>query len=108
MEKKSFATKELFGIDNDTYKEWLEIQMTPEMIWMNIEINHVKPIQPFNVSNDDDELKKAFNRKNKQPLLKELHFLKGLSFVFLEYQLHIKKAHQFLRLNEEGYKQEFY
>ena len=69
--------------------------------WSKIKIDHVKPIFMFDVSNDE-ELKEAFNCKNTQPLLKEVHAQKGIKFNFLDYQLQFIKAFQFLRLNEEG------
>ena len=71
------------------------------MNWSNIEIDHVKPICMFDVSNDE-ELKEAFNWKNTQPLLKEVHAQRGTKFNLLVYQLQFTKAYQFLRLNEEG------
>ena len=69
------------------------------MNWFNIQIDHVKPICLFDVS-EDEELKEAFNWKNTQPLLKEVHAQKGIKFNFLDYQLQFIKAYQFLRLNE--------
>ena len=45
--------------------------MTPEMIWTNKEIDQVKPICMFKIS-DDKELKLAFNWKNTQPLHKKV------------------------------------
>ena len=40
---KQSSTKENSGIGIDTYKKWIEYQMTPEMKWKKIEIDHVKP-----------------------------------------------------------------
>ena len=77
--------------------------MTPEMNWDNIEIDHVKAICLFDISNDE-ELKEAFNWKNTQPLLKQDHQQKGTKFNFLDYQLQFVKAYQFIKLNDqEGY-----
>ena len=76
--------------------------MTPEMNWTNIELDHVKPVCMFDVSKDE-ELREAFNWKNTQPLLKEVHQQKGSKFNFLDYQLQFIKAYQFLKLNgQEG------
>ena len=100
-ESKSSSTKEILGIDIDLYKKWIEFQMTPAMNWSNIEIDHVKAISLFDVSKDE-ELKEAFNWKNTQPLLKEVHQQKGTKFNFLDYQLQFIKAYQFLKINEEG------
>ena len=76
---KSSSTIAILGIDINTYKRWIEFQMTPQMNWSNIEIDHVKAICLFNVS-DDEELKLAFNWKNTQSLLKEVHSQKGVKF----------------------------
>ena len=51
---KQSSTEEILGIDVDLYKKWIEWQMTPEMNWSNIEIEHVTPIHlwshlPFNL-----------------------------------------------------------
>ena len=56
--------------------------MTPEMNWGIIDIDHVKPICMFDVSKHE-ELQEAFNWKNTQPLLKEIHSHKGTKFNFL-------------------------
>ena len=95
---KQSSTKDILGIDIDTYKKWLEFQFTPEMNWSNIQIDHVKPICSFDVSKDE-ELREAYNWKNTQPLLKHDHEKKGTKFNFLEYQLQFIKTYQFIKLN---------
>ena len=95
---KSSSTRDILGIDINTYRKWIEFQFTPEMNWLNIEIDHVKAICLFNVS-DDEQLKEAFNWKNTQPLLKQDNRQKGTKFNFLDYQLQFIKAYQFLKLN---------
>ena len=102
---KQSSTKEILGIDIDTYRNWIEWQMPPEMNCTNIEIDHVKPICLFDVSKDED-IKGAFSWKNTQPLLQQDHQQKGIKYNFLYYQLHIIKASQFLKLNEEGLNEE--
>ena len=47
---KSSSTRDILGIDIDLYRKWIEYQMTPEMNWNNIEIDHVKAISLFDVS----------------------------------------------------------
>ena len=98
---KSYSTKDILGIDIDTYKKWLEFQFTPKKNRKNIEIDHVKPICMFSISNDE-ELGEAFSWKNTQPLLKHDHQKKGTKFNFLDYQLQFIKAYQFIKLNEKG------
>ena len=97
---KSSSTLDILGIDVETYRKWIEWQMTPEMNWSNIEIDHVKPICMFDVTKDY-ELKEAFCWKNTQPLLKQDHRQKGIKFNFLDYQLQFIEAYQFLKINEE-------
>ena len=58
------------GIDIETYKQWIEWQMMPNMNWTNIQIDNVKPICLFDVSKDG-ELKEAFRYENTMPLIKE-------------------------------------
>ena len=98
---KQSSSRDILGIDIYFYKKWIESQFTPEMNWSNIEIDHVKPICLFDVSKDE-ELGEVFNWKNIQSLLKHDHQQKGIKFFFLDYQIQIVKAYQFLRLNEEA------
>ena len=104
---KQSSSRDLLGIDIDTYKKWLEFQFTPEMIWSNIEIDHVEPICMFDVTKDI-ELREAFNWKNTQPLLKHDHRQKGIKFDFLDYQVQFIKAYQFIKLNEERFNENFH
>ena len=99
---KQSSTKEILGIDIDLYRKWLEFQFTPEMNWSNIEVDHIKPICMFDVS-DDDQFKEAFSWKNTQPLLKQDNRQKGTKLNFLYYQLQFIKAYQFIKLNEERF-----
>ena len=98
---KSSSTIDILGINIETYKKWIKFQMTPEMNWTNIEIDHVKPICTFDLS-DDEQLKEAFNWINTQPLLKHDHQQKGIKFNFLDFQLQFIKAYQFLKIYEQG------
>ena len=98
---KSSSTLDILGIDIDSYRKWIEWQMTPDMTWDNLEVDHVKPICTFNIL-DDEDLKLAFNWKNTQPLLIKVHSQEGVQFNFLDYQIQIIKAYQFSKLNEEG------
>ena len=96
------STLNILGIDIETYRKWIEFQMTPEMNWSNIEIDQVKALCLFDVSKDE-ELGEAFNWKNTQPLLKHDHQQKGIKFNFLDYQLQFIKEYQFIKLNEERF-----
>ena len=66
---KSSSSKDLKGIDIQTYRKWIEYQMTTEVNWRKIEINPVKPICLFIVSNEE-ALQNAINWKNIQLSLK--------------------------------------
>ena len=102
---KPSSTKDILGIDIDLYRKWLEFQFTPEMNWLNIEIDHVKPICMFDVTKDY-ELREAFNWENTQPLLKEVHSQKGIKFNLLDYRFQFIKAYQFIKLNEERFSED--
>ena len=104
---KQSSSRDILGIDIDTYKKWLEFQFRPEMNWLSIEIDHVKPICMFDVTKDI-ELREAFNWKNTQPLLKHEHQKKGTKFNFLDYQLQFIKAYQFLKINEERFNKDLH
>ena len=43
--------------------------MTPEMTWKNIDLDHVKPLKSFNLT-DSEQLKQAAHYSNIQPLIK--------------------------------------
>ena len=77
---KSFSTIDILGIAVETYRKWVEYQMSPKMNWRNIETDHVKPLCFFDVS-IDKELKEAFSWKNTQPLLKKVISKKGLIII---------------------------
>ena len=104
---KQSSSRDTLGIDIDLCRKWIEFQFTPEMTWDNIEIDHVKAICLFDIS-DGDQLKEAFNWKNTQPLLKEIHQKKGIKFNFLDYQNQFIKAYQFIKLNEEGFNEDLH
>ena len=74
--------------------------MTPEMNRSIIEIDHVRPITSFDIS-DDEQLKEAFNWRNTQPLLKHDHRQKGIEYNFLDYHLQFMKTYQFIKLNDQ-------
>ena len=104
---KSSSTLNIMGIDFDSYRKWIEDQFTPEMNWNNIDIDHVKPICLFDVSKFED-LKDAFSWKNTQPIPKQFHQQKGTKVTFLDWQLQLIKAYQFVRSNEERLNQNFH
>ena len=66
------------------------------MNYTNNEIDHVKAICLFDVS-DDEQLKEAFNWRNTQPLLNQDHQQKGIKFNFLDYQIQFIKEYKFIK-----------
>ena len=80
---KQLSSGDILEIDKDLYRKWIDWQMTPDMIWDNIEIDHVRPISSFEIS-DGEQLKEAFNWRNTQPLSKEIHQKKGIKYNFLD------------------------
>ena len=98
---KQLSSRNILGIDIDLYRKWIEWQMTPDMTWDNVEIDHVRPISSFDIS-DDEQLKEAFNWRNTQPFLKEIRQKKNIKYNFLDYRLQFIKSYQFLKINEEG------
>ena len=89
----------------ETYRKWTEYQVTPEMNWSNIKMDHVKSICLFDTSKDE-ETKDAFNWKNSPPLSKHDHQQKSIKYNFLNYQLQFVKAYQNIKINEEGLNQD--
>ena len=69
---KQSSSRDILRIDIETYKMWIDFQMTPEMNCSNIEIDHVKPICMFDVFKDE-ELRDAFCWKTTQPLFTKDH-----------------------------------
>ena len=60
---KSSSTMDTLGIDFNTHRKWIEFQMTPDMKWKNIDIDRVRHISSFHIT-DDEQLKEPFNWKN--------------------------------------------
>ena len=56
---KTISTKDILGIGIDTYRKWIEFEMTLDMNWKNINIDHWRPIYPFDMSNEK-QLKERF------------------------------------------------
>ena len=78
---KQSCTEKILGTVIDLYKKRIEWQFSPEKNRSIIEIDHVRPICMFDVS-EDEELKETFCWKNTQPLLKKDHQQKGLGLCF--------------------------
>ena len=61
------STKDVLGIDIDNYRKSISFQMTPDVNWSIVEIDHGKLISSMEVSKKE-ELSEAFNWRNTEPL----------------------------------------
>ena len=66
--KKTYNTKTYIGCSNEVLFNHIKSQMTPDMTFDNIHIDHIKPISRFDLTNDE-EIKKCFHYTNLQPML---------------------------------------
>ena len=67
--KKNSRTGEFLGISLEEFKNYIENLMSREMSWKNKDLNHVRPLSSFNLT-DPDQLKEAVHFSNIQPLLR--------------------------------------
>ena len=67
----------------------------------NIDLDHVKPICMFDVTNEE-EIKQFFCWQKNSTNLKHENQQIGSKFTFLDYELQCIKAYQFIKLKEEG------
>ncbi len=71
LKNKSNSSKELLGCPIEKYIVYLEKQFDQNMTWENYgtywEIDHIKPISTFDLTNEQ-EIKKCFNYQNTKPL----------------------------------------
>ena len=74
--EKTKPTIEYLGCNALYFKNYIESKMTDEMTFDNIHIDHIKPINAFNL-NDYDEFLKCCHYSNFQPLLAKDNLLKG-------------------------------
>jgi hypothetical protein len=72
IKNKSNSSIDLLGCDIETYYNYLEKQFSKDMTWGNHgevwEIDHIKPLNTFNLE-DENNHSQAFNYKNTRPLL---------------------------------------
>ncbi len=77
--RKTKRTMELIGCDMETFKKYIESQLTEGMNWNNYgkwHIDHIIPCSKFNLL-DEKEQVKCFNYKNLQPLWAKDNLRKG-------------------------------
>ena len=95
--KKNSKTEELLGISFEEFKNYIEFLMTSEMTWNNIELDHVRPLSSFNLT-DPTQLKEASHYSNIQPLLKSDNSSKGSRY----------HEHDLMVQNEKLYEYEYF
>lgn len=80
---RSVRTKELLGISFVDYKKYLESLFKIGMSWDNYgkwEIDHIKPVSSFDLTNKSEQLK-AFHYTNTQPLWLNENRVKSFKFL---------------------------
>ena len=77
---KVSSTKDIKDMYIETFRKWIKYQMTPNMKWSFIGINHVKQNCLFDVSKDDDR-RKPFSWNNPQSELKKFISIKQLNLI---------------------------
>ena len=76
LTKKTSKTEELLGISFKEFRDYIEFMMTGDMNWGNIDLDHVRPLSSFDLT-DPEQLKEASHYSNIQPLLKKENRRKG-------------------------------
>ena len=65
---KNDTTEALLEISYSEFRNYVEYLMTPDMNWLNIQLDHVRPLSSFDLK-DYEQLKEATHYTNIQPLL---------------------------------------
>ena len=101
---KSQTTKQLIGIDLETFTKWIEFQLEEGMTMKNYgsiwQLDHVLPISSFNLL-DEEELHKAMNWKNIRPLPPLKNMQKSNKVDQWLYVMQEVKAYNFIKHLEE-------
>ena len=77
--------------------------MTSVVIWSSIEINPVKQVSSFDISQEGG-MPETFSWIITQPLLNDVQLHKGTKFDFIDFTSQFVKTYQFLKPNEMGIK----
>src|SRR5688572_1637668 len=101
---KSQTTRQLIGVDFETFSKWIEFQFEEGMVLQNYgsawHIDHVLPISSFNLL-DEEELHKAMNWKNLRPLPPVKNIKKSNKIDLWLYVMQEVKADYFIKHLEE-------
>ncbi len=94
----------LLGCSHEQFVKWLEFQFTSEFNFENHgtvwHIDHVIPINKFNLLNDED-LKRCFHWSNMQPLECKKNSVKQDNTDLKEQHLHEIKMNAFVRMKKD-------
>jgi hypothetical protein len=74
--EKTKPSIEYLDCSIEFFKSFIETKMTPDMTFLNIQYDHIKPISKFNLD-DPDELMKCCHYTNFQPLIGNENQVKG-------------------------------
>ena len=69
LTNKNSETEDLLGVSFEEFKEYIEFLMTSEMTWESIDLDHIRPLSSFDLT-DPEQLKEAAHYTNIQPFLK--------------------------------------
>jgi hypothetical protein len=102
LKNKSNSSKELLGCEIDHYFKWIEFTMSNDMTWENYgeywNIDHVKPVDTFDITNPE-EAKKAFNWKNTWAMKASANFSKKNNLIETDITKHNEILIKFLKEN---------
>ena len=109
--RKTNKTFDLLGCSHSFFKNWIVHQLYSNMTLENNgsvwQIDHCLPIASFNLL-DESDMKKCFNWINIRPMYSNENNSKNKKIDNRLYLLQEIKAKYFLKLNEEGYNEDFY
>ena len=78
---KSTSTLKLLGNTVEYVKKFLELQMTDTMTFNNIHIDHMMPLNSFDLTKPEEQ-HKAFHYTNLQPMLPSKNMSKGNKIIY--------------------------
>ena len=103
---RSSSTVDIMDLDIDAYRMWIEYQFTSAKNWSIYEIDHVRPLHSFDVSNNK-KLEEASAWKLINHFQNKIISKNRNQYSFVDYQFQFIKAYQFLTLNEDGLNRNF-
>lgn len=106
---RNTSYRDVVGCDFENFRKWIEFQFDENMTWENLgiywQIDHILPINQFNLHNEYD-MYVCFNWTNLQPLRKEENREKSDKIMLHYYFNSIVSVHRFMQcfnVNTTGY-----